>query len=144
MLKNLLAVLLGYLVMFVLIFALFSAIMLGLGIEGTYKPASWEPTTLWIALSFVADLIAAFVGGWVCLRVARDRRAALWLMGLMLIMGVVSIAMQASAPRTLEQRPPKVSPMEAAGKSAPPLWAAFGHVAFGLAGVWLARGTYKQ
>jgi hypothetical protein len=122
---------------------LYTAILFALGTEAVYKPGVWEPSLLWIVLSFVAGLIAAFAGGWVCLRVSRDARAATWLMGLIVVLGLMAVVMQASAPPPADVRPAEVSPMDAASKSITPLWAGIAHIGVGITGVWLARRAAK-
>jgi len=46
------------------------------------------PTT-WLALSFLLGLIAAIIGGFVCVLIARDRKVAMWLAGIVLVLGFV-------------------------------------------------------
>jgi hypothetical protein len=138
MLKTVMSVILGYLVMAFLVFTFYTLLLFGLGAEGTYKPASWEPSTTWIMLSFVAGFIAAFAGGWVALRVSRDTRSATWLMVLIVILGILSVATQAGADPPTEPRPAEVSPADAASKSVPPLWVGVVQMLIGVSGVWFA------
>lgn len=138
MARTVLSVIVGYLVMVVLVFALYSAALRVLGPEGSYRPGSWEPSAGWIALSFVAGLVAAYAGGAACLRLARQTGALKGLIGLIVVLGIVTIVAQAGAKPPDEPRPANLSPMEAAAKSVTPLWVGVGHVVVGIAGVWLS------
>ena len=62
MLRTIGAVLLGYIVMFVVVFVLMTGAYLGLGAERAFRPPSYEVSGLWTMLSIFIGLAAA-VGG---------------------------------------------------------------------------------
>ena len=91
MLKNIGAVVAGYIVMFVLVFVTFSAAYLAMGAEGAFKTGSYEVTALWLAVSFVLSFIAALGGGFVCAAIAKNPKATLALAGLVLVLGLLLV-----------------------------------------------------
>ena len=76
------AVLLGYAVTF-------TATFLALGAEGVFRPGSYEPSSLWIGLSFLLGFLAAIVGGVVCTVVAESPRAPKILAAVVLGLGLL-------------------------------------------------------
>lgn len=95
MLKAVLAVIVGYLVMALLVFATFSLAYLLMGADGAFRPGTYEVTPLWLVVSFVFSFIAAVVGGWVCATIARNSKvpkgfaAAVFLLGLLLALSIL-------------------------------------------------------
>ncbi len=71
MLKTVGGVIVGYIVMFILVFALFSLAYLALGANGAFKPGTYDVSTLWLALSVIVSLAAAIVGGFICSLILR-------------------------------------------------------------------------
>ncbi len=138
MFKNVLSVILGYVVMVILVMTLYTGIMMALGTEAIYSaPGSWVPSDLWSGLSLVAGLVAALAGGWVCFAIAKQAKPLLWLMGLVGVLGVATVAMSATTKPSSEPRPANITPMDAAEKSVTPVPVAVGHVLVGLAGVFV-------
>ena len=89
MIRSIAGVVLGYIAMFVLVFALFSAAYLLLGAERAFLPGSYQVSPLWIALSIAVHLVAPLAGGYVAAAVSRGTRAALVLACLVLVLGVL-------------------------------------------------------
>ena len=75
--------------MFVVVFVSFTAIYLILGADGAFKPGSFEPSTTWIALSFVLGFAAAVAGGFVCALIAKSKTGPMILIGLVIVLGLV-------------------------------------------------------
>lgn len=129
------SVVVGYIVMFVVVFVTFSAAYLGLGTERSFQPGSYEVSMLWNVLSIVLGFIAAVIGGMVCIRIAKDPRGPKWLAGLVLVLGI------ALAVPTLRQAPPseprtaEVPNLEAMGKARQPPWVALLNPVIGVIGV---------
>ena len=89
MLRAILGVIVGYLVMAGLVMGLFVASFLALGAEKLLQPGSFSPSNLWLALSFVISLLAATVGGVVCVVVSRSRKPPFVLAGLIFVFGLL-------------------------------------------------------
>jgi len=77
MLRAILSVIAGYVTMFMVVMATFSVAFLALGTERAFAPGSWDPSVLWLVVSFALGLLAAVVGGWVCAR-SPARRSLRW------------------------------------------------------------------
>ena len=139
MLRNILAAIVGYIAMAAALFALFSLLWLTLGPSRAFQPGSWEVSGGWALGSIVLGLVAAYIGGRVCARVARDARAATILIAIVIVLGVVAALMpmeMAAGPR-----PDDVSMMEATAGARQPAWFNWLNPLVGAVGVWF--GTRK-
>jgi hypothetical protein len=66
------SVVVGYLVMFVVVFATFTVAYLAMGTEGAFRPGTYDVTALWLIVSLLLSFVAATVGGLVCATIARS------------------------------------------------------------------------
>ncbi len=98
MLRKIIGVVAGYVAMAVLIFILFTVLYLILGADGAFQPGNYQASGTWLVLSFILGLIAAVVGGFVCVLIAKDKKAALWLAGLVLVLGLILAIPQFNVP----------------------------------------------
>lgn len=118
--RSILAVVAGYLTMVVGVSgALAFAAVVVLGTLPTEpKPFDGPAYFLWIEV--LISLLAAVAGGYVCAWLARDRErtAVLYLAGLMVVLGAVTIVTD---------------------QGLKPLWSSVAVLVVGLAGVWLGR-----
>ena len=89
MTKKILGVVAGYIAMAAIIFLTFTGLYLLLGADGSFEPGNYNVSTTWLLLSFLLGLIAAIIGGFVCVLIARDRKVAMWLAGIVLVLGFV-------------------------------------------------------
>lgn len=139
LLKNILAAIVGYVVMAFTVFALFSLLWIILGPSGSFRPGSWEVSGVWAAGSVVVGLLAACLGGLACTRLAHDRKAVWILIVIVLALGVYTALMpmeMAAGPR-----PDEVSMMEATVGARQPGWLIWLNPVLGVVGVWF--GTRK-
>ncbi len=134
MLRNILAAIVGYLAMAALLFALFSLLWLTLGPSRVFEPGSWEVPADWVIVQLVLGLVAAYVGGQVCARLAHDASGATILIGLVIVLGVVNALM--SPEMAAGPRPDDVSMMEATAGGLQPTWFNWLNPLIGAAGVW--------
>ena len=88
MVRNILGVVAGYLAMFVFIFLSFTILYLLLGANGAFEPDTYEVSLVWIIISFVLSLVAALLGGYVCVLISKNQKAALVLAGIVFILGI--------------------------------------------------------
>jgi hypothetical protein len=131
------AVVLGYLVMAVLIFATFSGAYLAMGADAAFRRGTFDPSSLWIIVSFILGFGAAVAGGWVCAAVARDGRAVSILAIVVLVLGLISAVPTLRRRPTTEPRLGDVPNMEAMTKAHTPTWIAFLNPFLGVAGLLL-------
>jgi F0F1-type ATP synthase membrane subunit c/vacuolar-type H+-ATPase subunit K len=139
MLREIGAVLAGYIVMAVTVFATFSVAYILMGSEGAYLPGVYDVTSLWIGVTLVLGLIAAIIGGNVCVRIARNPRTPKALAALVLILGIISaiFVMVESDKERPTVRVGDVPLMESVNVAKQPLWVAFLNPLIGVAGVMI-------
>ena len=130
-------VILGYLVMFVIVFLTFSGAFLLLGVERTFQPASYDVTMTWNVVSVVLSLVAAAVGGLVCVVVAKSPTGPRALAALVLLLGLVMAVPVLTGPPAPPTRGPEVGNTEAMMNARQPVWAALANPFIGAFGVLL-------
>lgn len=88
MVRNILGVVLGYITMFAFVFITFTILYFILGAEGSFESGTYEVSPIWIVISFMLGLAAAVLGGYICVLIAKNQKAALVLAGLVLVLGI--------------------------------------------------------
>ena len=116
------------------LFILFSLLWMALGPSCAFQPGSWEVSGGWVLGSVVLGLVAAYVGGRVCARVAHDAAGATILIGLVILLGVITALMPVEV--ATGPRPDDVSMMEATAGARQPAWFAWLNPVIGIVGVW--------
>lgn len=89
MIKNILGVIIGYIVMAVFIFLTFTVVYLILGADGSFEPLSYKVSAIWIVISIILSLTAAILGGWICTAIAKNQKAGMVLAAIVLVLGVI-------------------------------------------------------
>ena len=87
--RKIIGVIVGYVAMAAFVFVSFTILYMILGPEGSFQPGTYQVSAIWLVLSLVLGLFAAIIGGLVCVLIAKDKSAALWLAGLVLVLGLV-------------------------------------------------------
>ena len=134
MLRNILAAIAGYIAMAAVLFAIFSLLWLTVGPSRAFQPGSWEVSGGWALGSLVLGLVAAYIGGRVCARMAHDARATTILIAMVIVLGVVRALTPVEIPAEL--RPDDVSMMEATAGALHPAWFDWLNPLIGAVGVW--------
>ena len=134
MLRNILAAIVGYIAMAAVLFACFSLLWLTVGPSRAFQPGSWEVPFGWALGSLVLGLIAAYIGGRVCARVAHDAGAATILIAIVIVLGVVRALMPVET--AAGPRPDDLSMMEATARALHPAWFNWLNPLIGAVGVW--------
>ena len=124
MVRNILGVVVGYVAIFAFIFLTFTILYLILGENNSFEPETFDVSLLWIILSFILGLIAAILGGYICVLIAKNQKPAMVLAGVVLVLGVaMSIpALSISNEEVQEIREPNVPNMEAMQKAKQPIF----------------------
>lgn len=123
MLRAILGIILGYITMAALIVLMFTGAYFAMGANRAFKPASYEPSTLWIGVSLALGLAAAVVGGVACRAISRRGWAGVILalvtigLGFALAIPVLSGSVPDPGPRTGD-----VSNFDAMTKASQPDW----------------------
>ncbi len=137
--RAILGVILGYVAMVVVLFAVFTALYLFVLKGGSFKPGSYEVSDTWAYASIGVSLAAAAVGGLVCRKVGRTRGAVLSLIVLMVLMGGLSIMMELKKPDP-GPRTGEVANLEAMQKARVPMWLTLLQPVIGIVGVAAGGG----
>ena len=140
---NLLAVVVGYLVMAIGIGVIFSVAYIVMGAEGAYQPDSWDVSSGWVIMSIIVGVCVALVAGKVCYLIARNHTATKYLIALVLVLGVVSAIMMMIGGGGDEVRDIAPSVFEATEKSVQPVWLSWLNPLIGAAGVAVGSGLVK-
>ena len=85
-LRNLGAAVLGWVVMAAVSFVLPMGMWMVLGPEGSFRADGWDTSAVWNAGWMVVAVLGAAAGGFVCSRVAADRRG-LWILIAVMVVG---------------------------------------------------------
>lgn len=88
MVRSILGVVAGYLAMFVFVFISFTILYLLLGANGAFEPDTYEVSLTWIIISFILSIVAAILGGYLCVLIAKNHKAALVLAGIVFVLGI--------------------------------------------------------
>lgn len=127
MLRNVLAVIVAYIVMFILQVAAFMTIYTLVGADWSFKPASYQASTRWTAMQFGVIFVTAAIAGLVCAVIARGGKAPLALAAVVLVVGF-GLAILGTALRpadTNEIRTGSVPNMVAMSRARHPAWVVF-------------------
>ena len=131
------SVVVGYIVMFCVLFAVFSGAYFAIGAERAFLPGSYDASMLWNVLSVVLGLAAAVIGGMVCMTIAKDPRGPKWLAALVFVIGVAFAVPVLRQSPVSEPRPAGLSMMEAMGKARQTPWTALLNPVIGVLGVMI-------
>ena len=137
MLRSILAVIVGYIAMFILQVVAFMAIYSFVGPDWSFKPASYQASTRWTLMQFAVIFVTALIAGLICAAIARGGKAPLALAAVALVLGfllaVLSITLRPAD--THEVRAGNVSNTEAMNKARHPTWVVFLGPVIGAVGV---------
>jgi hypothetical protein len=125
--RSVVAVIVGYISMFVLNFLVFVGLYAVVGSAHAFRPGLYLASNRWIAMSAVAIFITGIVAGLICVAIARGGKAPLGLVIVILVVGLVlgiPAVMKTQANEHLV-RVGNVPSMEAAQKAYWPVWAPF-------------------
>ena len=144
MFKKVLAVIVGYLVMFAFVFITFTVAYLILGTEGSFQPGTYEISAAWIIVSILLSIVAAILGGWVAMAIAKNRKVALALAGVVIVLGfVTAIPMLSGTDDRPLMRESDVGSMEAMQYARQPTWMLILNPFLGAFGVLIGARMYR-
>jgi hypothetical protein len=134
--RGIAGVIVGYIAMFLFLFVAFSVAYLAMGQDLAFRPESYEPSVLWIAVSFTLGLPAAILGGLVCVQISRSVKAGKILAAVVFVIGIISavpVVLASGEPAAV--RSGDVSSMEAMMKAKQPVLVAVINPFLGALGV---------
>lgn len=127
MARSIIAVIVSYILMFILQVAAFMTIYTMMGADWSFKPASYQASTRWNVMQFVVIFVTAAIAGLICAVIARGGKAPLALAAVVLVLGLALAASHtATQPAdTHELRTGNVSNMDAMTKARRATWVVF-------------------
>ncbi|MGD8700219.1 MAG: hypothetical protein PVJ43_13065 [Gemmatimonadales bacterium] len=139
------SVVLGYVVMAVAVFATFSVAYLLLGADGSFKPGTYDVSTLWLVVSIVLSFGAAVLGGFVCAAVAKRSKPPKVLAAIVLVLGLaLAMPTLTGGDGDPMPRPDDVDNVEAMQNAVQPLWITLLNPLIGAAGVLVGARRRKN
>jgi magnesium-transporting ATPase (P-type) len=137
MVRSVLAVIVAYILMFILQVAVFMTIYTLMGADWSFKPASYQASTRWTLMQFAVVLVTCIIAGLICAVIAKGGKAPLVLAAVVLVLGL-GLALLSTAMRpadTNEVRTGNVPNMVAMSKARHPGWVVFLGPVIGAVGV---------
>jgi hypothetical protein len=98
MLRIIAGIVVGFIVMSIIVMAVFGIAWLALGNDGTFQPGSYWTTNTFNIIVLAGGTVAAIVGGLVCVLIARKTRAGFALAAIVMTIGIVSGITQMNRP----------------------------------------------
>jgi uncharacterized membrane protein YeaQ/YmgE (transglycosylase-associated protein family) len=146
MVRKILGIIIGYIAMVVFVFITFSAAYLFLGTEGSFRPNSYEVSTVWIIFSIILGFIGAVIGGLICFAIGRSTGASAILAVIVLILGLIMAIPTLSSEEVAQSmfREGPVGTMEAMQKAHQPTWLALLNPLIGAAGIMVGSRLKKK
>lgn len=146
MFRNILGVVVGYFAMFIFVFITFAGLYFLLGADGAFQPDTYEVSLVWIIISFILSLAAAVLGGYVCVLISKNQKAALFLAGIVFIIGIAMAmpVLSESADEVHEMRSADVPNLEAMQKAKQPPLVALLNPIIGALGIFAGSRLKKD
>lgn len=145
MVRKIAGVIVGYLALVILVFAMLSIVYLAMGPDVAFRPSTYEASMTWIITSFILSFLAAGIAGYICAIIARDKRAWIALACLVVILGVLTaISVLISSNQVPETRTANVSNIEAMQKARQPAWVALMNPIVGAGGILLGARLNRR
>ena len=145
MARSIIAVIVSYVLMFVLVSLSFFAMYSVLGAEQSFKPRSWDASNQWLAIALGVSFVIAVIAGFVCALIARGGKAPLVLAIVVFALGFVFAVPSFVANRTdqgvRDYAPPLVEAMQ---KAKQPNWVPLVLPVIGAVGVLIGAKLKKR
>src|SRR5437773_528823 len=143
MLKSIVGVIVGYIVMAIFGFAVFTCAYLGLGVDRVFEPESYAVSTVWIAIMLAVALIGGILGGLTCVAISKSKGACTAFAVIIFVLGIVVAIPAMMKERTSEARSGDVPNLQAMSMAQNPTWLLLLSPAISAAGVLLG-GRLKK
>lgn len=145
MARNIIGVIVGYVAMAAFVFISFTVLYLILGTEGSFQPGSYHVSDVWLVLSLILSFAAALIGGYVCMLIAKNKKAAMWFAGIVFVLGLILAIPQlnVSDEEMNKVRTGDVSNFEAMQNAKQPALILLLNPLIGAFGVWAGSRMWK-
>lgn len=127
MVRSIIAVIVSYIVMFVLNVLAFLGLYAAVGSSQAFKPRSYLASNRWVLMTFAILVISGVIAGLICAVIARGGRASAALALVIVVIGLllaIPSVMKARSNAGMV-RPAEVPQMEALNYAYWPVWAPF-------------------
>jgi len=136
MLKSIAAVIVSYLVVFVLFSAVFIGLYFALGIERVFQPDSYEVSTLWLVLTILGSFFGWMLGGWLCVTISKSfRTGQVFAFIVFVLTAIICLSQLIREGEGPHVRAGEVSFVETFGREVTPRWFHFVNPVVSLLGV---------
>jgi hypothetical protein len=122
MVRSIAAVVVTYIVMSIIIMAIFSALMFGLGPDRLLVPGQWKGNLFLTIAAPTITVVAGLFGGWLCVKIARKRRPVWALAGVVLVLGSMVAYFTMQKPAPTGERPAGMTMEQFLEKGREPTW----------------------
>jgi FtsH-binding integral membrane protein len=143
MIKSILAVIVGYIVMAIVAFAVCTCAYLVLGTDRVFEPDSYNVSTIWIVLMIAVALVGGILGGLTCAAISKSKGACMALAIIVLVVGLLSAILTGMKEHPSAARSGDVSNLEAMTKAQTPAWLCFVNPVLGAVAVMLGARMKK-
>ncbi|HYE61139.1 MAG TPA: hypothetical protein VD997_04015 [Phycisphaerales bacterium] len=135
MLRSILAVIVSYIVIAVLVMALFGGLWFGMGPDRLLEEGTWKGNMiLCIAAPGITGVVGLF-GGWVCAKIGRARGPVMALAGVVLVIGFTMAYFTLQKPEPTGVREPGLTVEQFMEKGREPTWVAVSNPIIGAVAV---------
>jgi uncharacterized membrane protein len=137
MARSIIAVIVGYVAMFIFVFTTFTGAFLLMGTDWSFKPNSFEASNAWNIMALVASLVIAVIAGFICAAIARGGKAPIALAIVVFALGILFAipTLFANKQNANRIRTGNISQMEAMQNATQPAWVPFTFPILGAIGV---------
>jgi len=133
--KGLLAILAGYFAMALTVFALLMLAYAVLGVNGSFKPGTYDVSLIWSIVMLIVGVGSALLGGWICRKISDHTNTVKILAVVVIVLGILSAIPSFTVPIPTDVRPDNVSSMDAMMKAITPKWVTIANIVIGAVGV---------
>ena len=143
MLKSILAVIVGYIVMAICAFALFTCTYLALGVDRVFEPDSYTVSMLWVTLMIAITLICGIIGGLICAAISKSKRTCLAFAGIVFVLSLVFAIPHIRKEPSTAVRSGDVPNLQAMQLAQQPVWLCVVNPILGAVGILLGARMKK-
>ena len=143
MLKSILGVIVGYIVMAIFAFAIFTCAYLGLGVDRVFEPESYAVSTLWMVIMVAVALIGGILGGLICAAISKSKGACMAFAIIVLALGLIVAIPAAMKEHADTARSGDVPNLTAMQMAQTPTWLLLLNPVLGAVGVMLGARMKK-
>jgi hypothetical protein len=137
MLKSIVGVIVGYIVMAIFAFAVFTCAYLGLGVDRVFEPDSYAVSTMWIAIMVAVALIGGILGGLTCAAISKSKGACTAFAVIVFALGIIVAIPAMMKEHSSEARSGDVPNLKAMSMAQNPTWLLLLNPVISAAGVML-------